>query len=109
VADARKIPVEKVKELIKYNTDEPDLGIFGDPGVNVLMLNLALDKSYLLPPPAVAPAPSPAPAPAAPATTAAAPTPAALATTAALPASTAKPPAVPATSAAAPSRPDEKK
>ena len=49
VADARKAPVEKVKELIKQNTDQPDLGIFGDPGVNVLMLNLALDKDYPLP------------------------------------------------------------
>jgi K+-transporting ATPase ATPase C chain len=44
VADARKLPKEKVLELIKQHTDGPDLGILGDPGVNVLMLNLALDK-----------------------------------------------------------------
>lgn len=43
VAKARNLPVEKVKELIDGNTDQPDLGIFGDPGVNVLKLNLALD------------------------------------------------------------------
>lgn len=52
VADARKkIPLEKVKELIAQNTEGPDLGVFGDPSVNVLMLNLALDK---LAPPAAA-------------------------------------------------------
>ena len=49
VADARKLPLAKVKELIEQNTDRPDLGVFGDPGVNVLMLNLALDKEYPLP------------------------------------------------------------
>jgi K+-transporting ATPase ATPase C chain len=30
--------------LIQQNTDGPDLGVFGDPGVNVLELNLALDS-----------------------------------------------------------------
>ncbi len=45
VADARKIPKEKVLDLIKRNTDQPSLGFLGDPGVNVLMLNLALDKA----------------------------------------------------------------
>jgi K+-transporting ATPase KdpC subunit len=44
VADARKISVEKVKDLIAKNTDTPELGIFGDPGVNVLKLNVALDN-----------------------------------------------------------------
>ena len=44
VADARKLPKEKVLELIKQNTDQPNLGFLGDPGVNVLMLNIALDK-----------------------------------------------------------------
>lgn len=43
VAKARNLPVEKVRELIEANTDKPDLGIFGDAGVNVLKLNLALD------------------------------------------------------------------
>ena len=45
VAKARNLPVDKVLELVRSNTDAPDLGIFGDPGVNVLKLNLALDKS----------------------------------------------------------------
>jgi K+-transporting ATPase ATPase C chain len=43
VAKARNLSVEKVKELIARNTERPDLGIFGDAGVNVLKLNLALD------------------------------------------------------------------
>lgn len=44
VAKARGLPIEKVMELVRANTDRPDLGILGDPGVNVLQLNLALDK-----------------------------------------------------------------
>jgi len=43
VAKARKLTLEKVKDLIRANTDKPDLAILGDPGVNVLTLNLALD------------------------------------------------------------------
>jgi K+-transporting ATPase ATPase C chain len=42
-AKARNLPIEKVRELIKQNTDSPDLGFLGEPGVNVLTLNLALD------------------------------------------------------------------
>lgn len=43
VAKARNLSVEKVKELIAASTAKPDLGIFGDAGVNVLKLNLSLD------------------------------------------------------------------
>lgn len=43
VARARNLPVEKVRELIEAHTDKPDLGILGEPRVNVLRLNLALD------------------------------------------------------------------
>jgi hypothetical protein len=61
VAKARSLSEDKVKELVAQNTDGPGLGIFGDPGVNVLKLNLALDK--------VAPvASTPAATPSAPAT-----------------------------------------
>ena len=45
VAKARNLSVEKVKELIAASTNKPDLGIFGDAGVNVLELNLALDAA----------------------------------------------------------------
>ena len=44
VADARKLPKEKVLALVQQNTDQPSLGFLGDSGVNVLMLNIALDK-----------------------------------------------------------------
>ena len=43
VAKARNLSLEKVQQLIKDNTDAADLGFLGDPGVNVLKLNLALD------------------------------------------------------------------
>jgi K+-transporting ATPase ATPase C chain len=48
VAAERGIKAEQVEELITAHTDGPDLGILGDPGVNVLMLNLALDDRYPL-------------------------------------------------------------
>jgi K+-transporting ATPase ATPase C chain len=65
VADARKLPKEKVLKLIAQNTDQPNFGFLGDPGVNVLMLNIAMDKLAPLAATATAPsgAPSTAPAP----------------------------------------------
>jgi len=45
VAAARKMSVDAVKKLIADNTDPRFLGVFGDPAVNVLTLNLALDKA----------------------------------------------------------------
>ena len=44
VAKARGLSEGKVHELIELNTDGRDLGVFGDPGVNVLTLNRALDS-----------------------------------------------------------------
>jgi K+-transporting ATPase ATPase C chain len=43
VAAARKLPEDKVRALVAAHTDEPFLGIFGQPHVNVLALNMALD------------------------------------------------------------------
>jgi len=43
VAKTRNLAVGKVRELIQANTDSADWGVLGDPGVNVLKLNLALD------------------------------------------------------------------
>lgn len=44
VAKARNLSADKVRELIKQNTDAADFGILGEPGVNVLKLNLSLDQ-----------------------------------------------------------------
>lgn len=43
VARLRGVPVAKVEALIAANTRSPGLDVFGEPGVNVLKLNLALD------------------------------------------------------------------
>ncbi|MGH3017626.1 MAG: potassium-transporting ATPase subunit KdpC [Gaiellaceae bacterium] len=43
VAVVRGLSLDRVEELIDENTDGRWLGIFGEPGVNVLELNLALD------------------------------------------------------------------
>ena len=44
VAKARNLSTEQVADLVRQSTDVPDAGIFGEPGVNVLKLNLALDQ-----------------------------------------------------------------
>ena len=44
VAQARGLSEKKLHELIEQNTDGRDLGLLGDPGVNVLSLNRALDS-----------------------------------------------------------------
>ena len=44
VAAVRGIPLTRVDKLIAEHTDGRFLGVFGEPGVNVLELNLALDK-----------------------------------------------------------------
>jgi len=44
VAKARRMNVESLKGLVLKYTSGRDLGIFGEPTVNVLELNLALDE-----------------------------------------------------------------
>jgi K+-transporting ATPase ATPase C chain len=44
VAEERNLTVERVDELVDEHTDGRFLGVFGEPGVNVLELNLALDE-----------------------------------------------------------------
>ena len=46
VAKTRGLSEDKVRELVQQNTDGRDLGVFGDPGVNVLQLNIALDQQH---------------------------------------------------------------
>ncbi|MBW4639488.1 MAG: K(+)-transporting ATPase subunit C [Gloeocapsa sp. UFS-A4-WI-NPMV-4B04] len=43
VARARTLSPDQIRSLIAENTDDRFLGIFGEPGVNVFKLNLALD------------------------------------------------------------------
>ena len=43
VADERDMTVDAVLEVVQDHIDERALGVLGDPGVNVLELNLALD------------------------------------------------------------------
>jgi potassium-transporting ATPase KdpC subunit len=43
VAEERGVELARVLELVEENTDDRSLGVFGEPGVNVLELNLALD------------------------------------------------------------------
>lgn len=45
VADERGLSVDRVEELVDANTDGRALGFLGQPGVNVLGLNLALDAA----------------------------------------------------------------
>ncbi len=44
VAAVRHLPLATVQKLIGDNTDQRSWGFFGEPGVNVLKLNLALDR-----------------------------------------------------------------
>jgi K+-transporting ATPase ATPase C chain len=44
VAAVRKLPLAEVDDLISAHTDGRFLGLLGEPGVNVLELNIALDK-----------------------------------------------------------------
>ncbi|WP_306394069.1 potassium-transporting ATPase subunit KdpC [Telluria beijingensis] len=43
VARARQLPAEEVNALVETHTERPFLGLFGEPRVNVLALNMALD------------------------------------------------------------------
>ena len=48
IAAVRKAPLDRVLTLIRDHTDGRSLGVLGEPGVNVLALNLALDKEFPL-------------------------------------------------------------
>jgi K+-transporting ATPase ATPase C chain len=45
IARARGIPVEQIRDLIASHTKERDLGFLGEPRVNVLEINRALDQA----------------------------------------------------------------
>ncbi len=44
IAAVREMPLDRVLELIEDHTDGRFLGLLGEPGVNVLQLNISLDK-----------------------------------------------------------------
>jgi K+-transporting ATPase ATPase C chain len=45
IAVVRRLPLATVRRLVGENTDGRFLGLLGEPGVNVLELNLALDRT----------------------------------------------------------------
>ncbi|HVY38962.1 MAG TPA: potassium-transporting ATPase subunit KdpC [Polyangia bacterium] len=60
IARARQISPDRIRAVIESKTEGRDLGIFGEPRVNVLAVNLALDEQFGAPlrPPAAAATPS---------------------------------------------------
>lgn len=46
VARARGVPAEQIAALVAQHTTPPSLWLFGEPRVNVLELNLAVEKAF---------------------------------------------------------------
>jgi K+-transporting ATPase ATPase C chain len=59
IAGARQVAAERVSQVIEGRVQGRDLGVFGEPRVNVLAVNMALDQQFGRP---ARPAPAAAPA-----------------------------------------------
>lgn len=46
VARARRVAPERIDAVVRMHLEGPDLGFLGEPRVNVLLLNLALDRQF---------------------------------------------------------------
>jgi K+-transporting ATPase ATPase C chain len=46
VAKVRGVSADRVSQIVMQNIEQPDLGLLGEPRVNVLKLNLALDSEF---------------------------------------------------------------
>ncbi|MES1205434.1 MAG: potassium-transporting ATPase subunit KdpC [Pseudomonadota bacterium] len=46
IAHAREVSAERVREVVTARIEGRDLGVFGEPRVNVLRVNLALDQRF---------------------------------------------------------------
>jgi potassium-transporting ATPase KdpC subunit len=46
IAKVRGISPDKIQKLVESLTAGPEFGLFGDPRINVLELNIALDRKY---------------------------------------------------------------
>ncbi len=46
MAKARGISADQANQIVARFTESPDLGLLGEPRVNVLKLNLAMDQQF---------------------------------------------------------------
>jgi K+-transporting ATPase ATPase C chain len=45
IAKARNLPEDRVRQIVNEHIQRPLVGVIGEPRVNVLALNLALDRA----------------------------------------------------------------